>query len=108
MYEDIRDWCTAKSKLTTTRGGASYGDQKIKFLQVLPWWATNLTLRVKQIILADFDATTMVDCIYEAKLDYKDMKKDPDIKKPDKFSHIKWVSWEDMVYTYFNAMKKIR
>ena len=44
-YEKIREWCTTKSKLTTTRGGSSYGDQKIKFLQALAWWATDLTLR---------------------------------------------------------------
>ena len=25
-YDDILEWYTTKSKLTTTRGGASYGD----------------------------------------------------------------------------------
>ena len=29
-YDDILEWYTTKSKLTTTRGGASYGDLKIK------------------------------------------------------------------------------
>ena len=29
-YDEIREWRTTKSKLTTTKGGASYGDQKIK------------------------------------------------------------------------------
>ena len=27
-YDKIREWCTTKSKLTTTKGGASYRDQK--------------------------------------------------------------------------------
>ena len=36
----------------------------------------------------------MKDCIDEEKLDYKDEKKDPDINKPCKFSHIKWVAWD--------------
>ena len=58
-----------------------------------------MTLRGKQSVLSDFDTTMMADCIHEAKLDYKDGKKDPDIKKPDKFSHVKWVAWEAMVYT---------
>ena len=44
-YSDICEWCTTNSKLTTTRGGYSYGDRKIKCLQALAWWATNLTLR---------------------------------------------------------------
>ena len=85
--------------MTTTRGGDYYGDQKNKCLQALALWATNLTLRGKQVFLADFDATIMVDFKYEEKLDYEDGKKDPDIKKPDKLSHSKWVAREDMVYT---------
>ena len=76
-----------QSKLTTTRGGASYGYKKIIFLQALAWWATNSTLRGKNIVLDDFYATIMADYIYEEKLDYKDGKKDLDIKKPDNFSH---------------------
>ena len=27
-YDKIREWCTNKYKLLTTRGGAYYGDQK--------------------------------------------------------------------------------
>ena len=69
-------------------------------------WDIDLTLRGKHIVLDNFDATMMAYCIDEAKLDYKDGKKEPDTKKPNKFSHRKWVAWEEMVYTYFNAMKK--
>ena len=36
-YDKIREWCTTKSKLITTRGGASHGDQRIWFLQALTW-----------------------------------------------------------------------
>ena len=43
--------------------------------------------------------------IDEAKLDYQDGKKDPDIDKPDTFSQRKWLAWEETVYTYFNAAK---
>ena len=50
----------------------------------------------------------MADFIYESKLDYGDGKKDQDIEKPDKFSHSKWVSWEDMVYIYFTTMENIQ
>ena len=41
------------------------------------WWATDLTLRGKQIFLAGLYGTIMVDCINEAKLEYEDGKKDP-------------------------------
>ena len=43
----------------------------------------------------------MADCIYEAQFDYEDGKKEPDIQKPDKFSRINWLAWDDMFYTYF-------
>ena len=107
-YDRMREWCTTKSNLTTTRGGNSYGDQIIKFLQALAWWATYLILSGKQIFLADFYDTMMEDCIYEAKLYYEDGKKDQDIQKTNKFLHSKCVAWEELVYTYFIDMKNSR
>ena len=74
----------------------------------MEWWDTNSTLRGEHIFSADFDATMIAYCIGEAKWDYENGDKDPDIKKPYKFSHIEWVAWEDMGYTYFNDMKNIR
>ena len=64
--------------------------------------------QVKHFVLACFDSTMMADCIDDAKLEYEDGNKDPDIEKPDEFSHRKWVSWQEMVYIYFNAMKNIQ
>ena len=34
----------------------------------------------------------MVDCIDETKLEYEYGKMNPDINKPDNFSHSKWVA----------------
>ena len=73
----MHEWYKIKSKLKTTTSGSSYGDQKIKCIHVSAWWATYLNLRGKQNVLADFDSTIIADCIYEAKLDYEDGKKDP-------------------------------
>ena len=69
-YDKIREWCITKSKLTTTIAGGSYGDKKTKCLQELARWANDLTLRGNYIVLDDFDATTMADCIGESNLDY--------------------------------------
>ena len=88
-YGQIREWCPTNFKLTTTRGGATCGDTKIKFIHALAWWETNLTLWGKHIDLDDFDTTMMEDCTDEAKFDYKDGKKDPDIEKTENFSHSK-------------------
>ena len=68
-YDKIREWCTTKSKLTTTLGGAYSGDLKIQCLQVLAWWSTDLTLRSKHIVLDDFDSTLMEYFIDETKSD---------------------------------------
>ena len=84
-YYKIREWYRIKFKFTAIRGGDSYGDQKINCLQALSWWATDLTLRGKQIVSDDFDTTMVAYCIDEAKLDYEDGKNDPDIEKNDKF-----------------------
>ena len=81
---------------------------KIKFLQTLAWWVIDLTLRGKHIVLDEFYATMMEYCIDEEKLDCQDGKKDPDIKKPDNFSHINWLAQEEMAYTYFTSMKNRR
>ena len=68
-YDDIHEWFTTKSKLKTTRGGSSYGDLKIKYIQALAWWATDLTFRGKHIDPSDFYDTIMVDFIDREKLD---------------------------------------
>ena len=67
-----------------------------------------MSLRGKHMVLADFDANMMADCIYEKKLDYENGKKEPDIEKYDQLSYSKWVSWEEMVYTYFINTKNSR
>ena len=80
-YDQIREWCPTKFKLTTTIGEATCGDITIKCIHALAWWATTLTLWGGNIDLDDFDGTMMADCIDEAKLYHEDGKKDPDIKK---------------------------
>ena len=93
-YDKIREWCTNKYKLITTRGGAYYGDQKIKCIQTLSLWANDLTLRGKKIDLSDFDATMMADIIHEARLDCEGGKHDLDNDKTDDFSQSRSVGWE--------------
>ena len=82
-----------KSKLTTTIGVATYEYRRIKFIQASAWWATDLTLRGKQIDPVDFNVTMMDDCIDEEKLGYEDGEKNSYIEKPNQLSHRKWISW---------------
>ena len=43
-FTDIRDWCQLKAKLPVSCGGLYSGDRKIKCLQSLACWMTDLTL----------------------------------------------------------------
>ena len=50
-FSDIREWCELKFNISISRGGLPIGDIKIKCLQVLDWWETDLNIRVKDIDL---------------------------------------------------------
>ena len=54
-FIDIKEWCQIKSKIPASRGGVSYGDKKINYLQSLAWWVIDLTLRGKIIDLNNLD-----------------------------------------------------
>ena len=53
-FTDIKEWCRLKSKIPARRCGLYYRDRKIKCLQELAWWVTDLTLRGKIIDLNHF------------------------------------------------------
>ena len=36
-FKSIRSWCEAKSKMPVNRGGCTYGDRKIKYIQALAY-----------------------------------------------------------------------
>ena len=62
-FSDIKEWCQLKSKIPASRGGVYYGDRKIKYLQALAWWMTDLTLRGKIIDLNNFKTDIIDDAI---------------------------------------------
>ena len=54
--------------------GISYGDGKIKCLQSLAWWVTDLTLRGKIIDLNNFKNDILADAIEESRPDFEDTR----------------------------------
>jgi hypothetical protein len=36
-YQEIKTWCSDKTKLALNRGGCTYGDLRVKSLQGLAW-----------------------------------------------------------------------
>ena len=108
-YDDIKSWCNNKGKLALNRGGATYGDRKMKNLQALAWWCTDCHLRGLDLDIADgFDIDVMHDAVEESKLDRDELSKSSALEKPGKFSHEKWTTWEESVYNYFTSVRNPR
>ena len=70
-YTYIKEWCKLKAKITASRGGIYYGDRKIKCLQELAWWVTDLTLQGKIIDLKNFKTDILADAIEESQIYFK-------------------------------------
>ena len=73
-FIDIKEWCQLKSKIPAIRGGLSYGYTKIKCLQALAWWVTDLTLRGKIIDINNFKTDILDDTIEDYRIDFEDTR----------------------------------
>ena len=108
-FTDIQEWCQLKSNIPASRGGVSDGYRKIKFLQALAWWVTDLTLRGKIIDLNNFKTDILSDGIEESWIDFEDTRDGKGgLSKPKGSSHEKWAQWEDIIYNYFTSRKNSR
>ena len=67
----IKEWCQLKAKISVSHGGVFYGDRKIKCLQALVWWVTDLTLRDKIIDINNVKTDILAGAIDEYQLDYE-------------------------------------
>ena len=84
----IKEWCQIKSNIPASRGGVSYGDRKVKCLQALAWWVTDLTLQGKIIDLNNFKTDIIADEIEESRIDFEDTRVGKgELSKPKEFSH---------------------
>ena len=62
-FTDIKEWCQIKANIPAIRGGVSHRHRKIKCLQALAWWVTDLTLRGKIIDLNKFNTDILAYAI---------------------------------------------
>ena len=62
-FTGIKEWFQLKAKIPASRGGVSYGEREMKFLQALDWWLTYLTLRGKIIDPNNFKTDIIDDAI---------------------------------------------
>ena len=73
-FTDIKDWYQLKPRIPANSGGIYDGDRKIKGLQALDWWVTNLTLQCKNIDLNRFKTETLAYAIEESWIDFEDTR----------------------------------
>ena len=108
-FTDIKEWRQLKAKISARRGGLSYGDRKIRFLQALAWWVTYLTLRGKSIDINNFKTDIISDDIEESWLNFeytRDVK--GELSKTKYSPHEKLTQWEDSIYKYFASRENSR
>ena len=85
-----------------SRGGVSYGDRKIKFLQALAWWVKDLTLRGNIIHINNFKTDIIAHAISESRIYFEDTRYGKgELSKPKDFSHEKWTQCEDIIYAVY-------
>ena len=88
-FTDIKEWYQLIYKINASRGGVSYGDRKIKWIQALDWWVTYLTLRGKIIDLNNFKTDIIADAIGESRFDSEETRDGKgDLSKPKELSHL--------------------
>ena len=68
---DIKYWFQLKAKISASRGEVSHVDRRIKFLQEMAWWVTNLTPQSKIIDLNSFKNDILDDAIEDTWLDFE-------------------------------------
>ena len=75
-------------------GGISLGYRKIKCIQSLALWVTDLTLRVKNIDLNNLKSDILSDAIEEYRLNFEDTEDgNGELSNPKYFSHEKCNQW---------------
>ena len=74
------------NQIPASRGGVSDGYRKIKCLQALAWWVTDLMLWDKIIDLNKFKTDILAEDIEESRLDFEDTRdRKEELSKPKQF-----------------------
>ncbi len=103
-YNAIRKWASEKSKLSTTRGGCTYGDRRIKAIQGLVWWVNEQTLRGLDVTLMDFNKVMLNDSIEMAQMDNERKESRSANDKPGTFEAGEWIKWESKLVDYIHSV----
>ena len=89
-HEDVKVYCTGKTKLPLTRGGYSFGDHKIKNIQVLTCWATDLHKRGIALIPRSFIPGILVEYKQLTRVQQLASKQSSDVETPKLLQEEEW------------------
>ena len=107
-YKAVSKFCSERASAHLNRGGVTYGARKVRCLQGFAWWCTDRRLRGKDLNLNLFDENTLEESLEESELHFEESEKKDEAEKPVKFTHDKWIQWEESIITYFSAIKNSR
>ena len=91
IFTNIKEWRQLKYKTPESHSGVSYVDRKIKWLQALAWWVTDLTVQDKIIDLNNFKTDIFAYAIEDSRVHFEDTGYGKgELSNPKYFSHEKW------------------
>ena len=87
-FTKIREWFQLKAKIYMICYDIYFEDRKIKHIQALYWWVTDLTLRGKNVDLNHFKRDVLSDVSEESGINFEDIIDcNGDMSNPKYFSH---------------------
>jgi hypothetical protein len=103
-YEDIATWAANKGKITLLRGGCSYGDPRVKGLQALAFYATDMHRRGLPLSLINFNDEMLLKYKEMVRVDRARKGTKSDVSMPDPLVHDTiWEDWENSLINYLQA-----
>ena len=103
-YDDISTWAANKGKITLVRGGCTYGDPRVKGLQALAFYATDMHRRGLPLSLINFNDAMLLKYKEMVRVDRARKTMKSDVSMPDPLiQDTIWEDWENSLINYLQA-----
>ena len=103
-YDDITTWTANKGKLAVNRGGCVYGDPRVKSLQALAFYATDMHRRGLPLNMAAFTDATLLRYKEMVRVDRAKKNLKSDVSPPEPLvENTIWEDWENSLINYLQT-----
>ena len=103
-YGDISSWAANKGKLTLVRGGCNYGDPRVKGLQALAFYATDMHRRGLPLSLVNFNDVLLLKYKEMVRVDRARKATKSDVSMPEPLiPDTVWEDWENSLINYLQS-----